>query len=130
MPIYEYLCEPCDAATDTVCKYSEKPATLPCSQCGKPAYPCMSKPSHFKVRFDANGRVGYKVDMGDRRVLARSATREQYEHNIGNKPAKELKHLAKSSKSVYTKEYQRAVDGQKKQKFEKYVHDFKKRTEK
>mgnify|MGYP000119551025 CR=1 FL=1 len=69
--------------------------------------------STIRIRFDNNGRIGYRYNLGNGKVAIRSATRERYEHMAGNTPASQAK--AKSEdmgKSVYTKEYQRAVDTQ------------------
>jgi putative FmdB family regulatory protein len=121
MPIYEYFCNSCETNTETICKVAEKPETIPCADCGKDAESRMSKPSHFRIAIDGNGR----------KILARSATREQYEHNVGNKPSKEVKEgVAKQSRSVYTKSYQQHVDAQNKHKHAKFMHDFKKKSEK
>jgi hypothetical protein len=70
----------------------------------------------FKIQFERNGLVAYKYDHGDGRPRVVSATRENYEKNVGNMPAhkiKELKaqgRLSEINKSVTTKGYQKAFE--------------------
>jgi hypothetical protein len=65
----------------------------------------------FKTVFERNGTVGYKYDTGNGKPRTVSATRENYEHNVGNTGAeryKELKqrgHVSRMSPSITTKGY-------------------------
>ena len=83
----------------------------------------------FRIKFDNQGRIGYKNDLGDGKQTYRSATREQYEHNLGNRSAQGLKDMGSDkSKSVYTKEYARAVDKAEKNKKARFMKQFKERV--
>jgi len=42
-----------------------------------------------KVQFEQNGRIGYKIDVGGKAIY-RSATHENYEHNVGNMGSERL----------------------------------------
>jgi hypothetical protein len=65
----------------------------------------------FKTVFERNGTVGYKYDNGDGRPRVVSATRENYEHNVGNtggERVKELKkrgHISRMAPSITSKGY-------------------------
>jgi hypothetical protein len=62
----------------------------------------------LRVKFDQNGRVGYKTDYGTGKKRFSSATREKYEHNIGNKALKDVQGSgSEKADSVYSKEYSR-----------------------
>jgi len=62
-----------------------------------------------KVQFEQNGRVAYRIDLGNGKPVYRSASRERYEHAAGNigadrlKEAKRQKEDIKLNESVYTK---------------------------
>jgi len=67
----------------------------------------------FKVQFERNGLVAYKIDSGDGKPRTVSATRLQWEKNIGNIPGDKLRKMQKEdpirfrelSRSVTTKGY-------------------------
>lgn len=65
----------------------------------------------FKVQFERNGTVGYKYDTGNGKPRVVSATRENYEHNVGNTGndrVKELKSrgdISRMAPSITTKGY-------------------------
>ena len=65
----------------------------------------------FKVQFEVNGLVAYKYDTGNGKPRIVSATREQYEKNLGNTPGHKIREMKKEgrypelSKSVTTKGY-------------------------
>ena len=126
MPIYEYLCDACGEITDTVCKFEEKPKKMTC-KCGKKAGPCMSSPAQVKISLDANGYKGYRINLGDGRKVARSATREKYEHQIGNTAAGKA---SPKTATVFTKARQQHEEKTEKAKQRQFIHDFKKRTAK
>ena len=122
MPIYEFVCTSCDAIHESVFKSQERPTHIDCENCSQPlsAEYRVGKPAMFRVKFDQNGRIGYKYDMGNGKQQIRSATRENYEHNLGNRTKKDLKEMGTDrNKSVYTKEYDRHVRSTEKQKVEK-----------
>lgn len=70
----------------------------------------------FKVQFERNGLVAYKYDTGNGKPRIVSATRENYEKNLGNMPShkvRELKaqnRLSELSPSITTKGYKKAYD--------------------
>lgn len=47
----------------------------------------------FKVQFERNGYIGYKYDTGNGKPRTVSATRENYEKNVGNTPSGKLREL-------------------------------------
>src|ERR1019366_8244849 len=49
----------------------------------------------LKVQFERNGLVAYRYDNGDGKPRTVSATRENYEKNLGNMPAHEVQKLKK-----------------------------------
>lgn len=113
MPLYEFFCSECGTQVEGIYKASERPSTVPCGslECGGLAEYHVSKPAYFKLKYDQNGRVGFKYDMGNGKQFHRSATREKHEHTLGNRSEKDLKAMGDAKgESVYTKEYQRAVD--------------------
>lgn len=65
----------------------------------------------LKIQFERNGLVAYKYDTGNGKPRIVSATREQYEKNVGNMSGDKLRQLKKEgrlseiSKSVTTKGY-------------------------
>lgn len=65
----------------------------------------------FKTSFERNGTVGYKYDTGTGKPRIVSATRENYEHNVGNtgidrvKELKERGHISRMAPSITTKGY-------------------------
>jgi hypothetical protein len=71
----------------------------------------------FKIQFERNGLVAYKYDQGDGKPRTVSATRENFERNMGNlsgdklnkmKPHEKRTTIRELSKSVTTKGYQKA----------------------
>jgi hypothetical protein len=120
MPLYEYFCT-CGAHEEKIFSATERPATIPCpKECGKEAEYHMSAPAYFKLAFDQNGRLAYKYDLGNGKQFRRSATRERYEHTIGNKPLKEVQGSgSEKAASVYTKRYGEHVATQEKLQAEK-----------
>lgn len=68
----------------------------------------------FKIQFERNGLIAYKYDQGNGKTRIVSATRENYEKNMGNVGADKMKQMKKDgsfndlSKSVTTKGYQNA----------------------
>jgi hypothetical protein len=103
----------CGASHDQIYKYEEKPATIPCESegCDGVGEYVVGRPAMYRIKFDNGGRVGFKIDSGDGKTQYRSATRERYEHNIGNRSAADLKKMTSDEKSgsVYTREYDRHV---------------------
>lgn len=75
-----------------------------------------------KVQFERNGRVGYDINLGDGKHIRRSATREQYEHKVGNTGIEEIKRAKREGQkidwnpSVYTKPFADAVEKAKQKK--------------
>ena len=73
-----------------------------------------------KVQFEQNGRIGYRIDVGDGKQIYRSATREKYEHTVGNtgrekyREAKRQGTKIEENKSIYTKAYDKKVEKHKK----------------
>lgn len=66
-----------------------------------------------KVQYEQNGRVAYKVDVGDGKHIHRSATRERYEKALGNTSGATTAKV--KPESVYTKAYGEKVKEQQKQ---------------
>ena len=70
----------------------------------------------FKVQFERNGLIAYKYDTGNGKPRIVSATRENYEKNVGNMPEHKIRQLKKEgrlseiNKSITTKGYQRAFE--------------------
>ena len=68
----------------------------------------------FKTTFERNGTVGYKYDSGNGRPRVVSATRENYEHNMGNTSGATLREMkakgriSDASPSITTKGYKEA----------------------
>jgi putative FmdB family regulatory protein len=118
MPIYSFHCTWCETTTDKIFKSDERPNLIKCPNCNDyPAEYRVGKPAHFRIAIDGNGRKGYKTDQGNGKKTVRSATREQYEHRAGNMSAKDFKANPRSaSQSVYTKEYGKKVEAEKKEK--------------
>ena len=119
MPLYEFHCDTCDAVMEKIYKHDERPAELACDECQVgTAWYHIGKVAYFRVRFDNNGRIGFKHDMGNGKQTYRSATRENYEHNLGSKSTKALKEMGNDKgKSVYTKELTRATEAKQKENF-------------
>jgi hypothetical protein len=65
----------------------------------------------FKVQFERNGTIGYKYDTGSGKPRVVSATRENYEHNVGNtggdrvKELKQRGHISRMAPSITSKGY-------------------------
>lgn len=126
MPIYSYYCESCDAVTDEIHRYDERPPTVSCSLCSKDAEYRVSSPGHFRISVEGNGRKGYKTDMGNGRKVVRSETRERYEHRLGNTPDAEIKKNPNAlTESAYTKRYAEKVKVETKEKNDKAMRQFK-----
>lgn len=76
-----------------------------------------------RVQFVQNGRVGYRIDLGDGKQLYRSATREKYEHTIGNTGSDAFKEAKRQGKpidtveTVFEKKYGAAVKEAKDKKY-------------
>lgn len=85
-----------------------------------------------RVRYDQNGRVAYRIDVGGGKQIHRSATREHYEHMIGNTgsakiaEAKRQGYKMGSNESQYTKAYGEKVKAAEKQRMETKNREFKK----
>lgn len=118
MPMYSFVCVDCGEETTKILKPELRPQRIKCEQCpdGEAEY-TIGAPCMFRVSIEGNGRKGYKMDMGNGKKVVRSSTREAYEHNIGNMSAKTYKENPRAAnKSMYTKDYQRKMDGEKKAK--------------
>lgn len=65
----------------------------------------------FRIQFERNGLVAYKYDQGDGKPRIVSATRENYEHNMGNTGGDQLRkmkakgELSRTAPSITTKGY-------------------------
>lgn len=117
MPLYEFHCTACDTWAEHLFKSDERPEQVECAHCASPADYRVGMPAMFRVKFDQNGRVAYKYDMGNGKTQIRSATRERYEHNLGNRTSKDFKEMGQDkNRSVYTKQYDRHVRGAEKEK--------------
>ena len=69
----------------------------------------------IRAQFERNGRVGYEYRLANGKKIIRSATRERYEHNIGNLSQTALKEKGRSvADSVYSKSFQKHLDSKKK----------------
>lgn len=87
-----------------------------------------------KVQFERNGRVGYSINVGNgtSKPFTRSATRERYEHMVGNtgadahKYAKERGYSVDYNKSVLTKPYSKFVEKREKEKLQTHERNLKK----
>lgn len=120
MPLYEFVCTSCGGIHDKVMDFVDKPEQIPCEFCedGVADYQ-FGKPAMFRVKYEQNGRVAYKYDLGDGKKVHRSATREKYEHNLGSRGSRDLKDMGTDkNKSVYTKEYGRVVESKEKAKID------------
>lgn len=77
---------------------------------------------YTRVQFERNGRIGYEYRQPDGKKRIVSATREKYEHNMGNMGSKALKEAGtKKSDSVYTKTYGNMVEKAEHAQAEKFV---------
>lgn len=85
-----------------------------------------------KVQFEQNGRIGYRIGLGDGKSLYRSATKERYEHMVGNTGASKIAEAKRqgyklgSTDSVFTKSYGEKVRDAKKANFEMHNRNLKK----
>ena len=67
-----------------------------------------------RVQFTQNGRIGYRIDIGGKQIY-RSATRERYEHTIGNTSSQAFAEAKKqgrprdTTETVFDKKYGKAV---------------------
>jgi putative FmdB family regulatory protein len=128
VPLYEFHCPNCGNMIERLFSFDKRPEKIECDtpRCEGEAEYHVAMPGMIRVKFDQNGRIGYKHDMGDGKKTYRSATREQYEHTIGNKPLKDVQGSGgDKAKSVYTKEYDRHVRKQEKEKVERRKHALK-----
>lgn len=78
-----------------------------------------------KVQYEQNGRVAYRIDIGDGKFIHRSATRERYERQIGNTAGADNARKTEQ-KSVYTKAYAEAVEKKKKENLAMHERNLKK----
>ena len=86
-----------------------------------------------KVQFEQNGRIGYRIDVGDGKQIYRSATREKFEHRAGNMGAHQFKREKEQgmdntrlSESAYTKAYGEKVKKVKKETAAMHTRNLKK----
>ena len=120
MPLYSFQCFVCGDVQDRIFSFELRPKRIPCEVCpdAESEY-IVGKPAFFRIAIEGNGRKGYKMDMGNGRKVVRSATRERYEHEGGNRPsaqyAKDPTKVREITQSVYTKEYGRKVAAEKKE---------------
>lgn len=63
MPLYEYMCE-AEHAFEIMCKFEDRPESLPCRQCDRRAELQVSRIGHAKMTYGA--AYGYATDS-DRR---------------------------------------------------------------
>ena len=127
MPNYSFECPNCGKQIDHFCSIADMPEKIPCDNCtGVDCTRVLSAPGMIRVKFDKNGYVGYKIDMGNEKKLYRSATRENYEHQMGNTPSKDV-NARKAAKDVLTKDYQAVVDKNNKLKAQKFISNYKKK---
>ena len=129
MPLYEFTCPKCDTNYEQIFKSEERPSEVFCMAdgCDGMAEYRVGKPAMFRVKFDNGGRIGYKIDAGDGKTQYRSATREKYEHTIGNRSASDLAKMTSTEKSssVFTKEYDRVVRDKEKAVLDKANREYK-----
>ena len=122
MPYYKYQCEDeaCDHLTEFLCLATilddgsvghKMPEDTTCEKCRGPTHRKIEAPGLTRMTFDRNGKKGIEIrqEGGAKRVT--SATREKYEHDIGNKNSKDLKGFR--TESVYSKEVQKVMDKKK-----------------
>jgi hypothetical protein len=86
-----------------------------------------------KVQFEQNGRIGYRIGLGDGRQIHRSATREKYEHTLGNMGSHQYKkekaqgaQNERLNESQYSKAYGDAVKKKKKDTMDMHNRNLKK----
>lgn len=122
MPLYDFACLDCDTVTELFVSHELRPMRITCPECqvGEAEY-VVCAPSQFKIAIDGGGRKGYKTLLGDGRRVVQSQTRLNWEHNIGNTPAAELKKDPnKANVSGFTKEYQRKIESDAKTKVDHF----------
>lgn len=122
MPIFKFRCEneECDHVTefmhlakvrpDGTVGIDPCPESAACEKCTGATTRVIEFPGMSRVTFDRNGKKGIEIRNGDSKRTT-SATREKYEHDIGNRNSKDLKGYRPDS--VYSKEVQKVVDQQK-----------------
>jgi predicted nucleic acid-binding Zn ribbon protein len=122
MPIYKFRCENEECAHVTEFMHLAKvladgsvgtepcPASAECEVCKGTTSKVFEAPGMSRISFDRNGKKGIEIRSGNSRRTT-SATREKYEHDIGNRNSKDLKGYRPDS--VYSKEVQKVVDQQK-----------------
>jgi len=85
-----------------------------------------------KVQYEQNGRLAYRIDVGNGKHIHRSASRERYEHAAGNigadryKEAKRQGEDLKLNESAYTKQYGEKVKKAEKDKMDTHNRNLKK----
>lgn len=73
MPNYEFFCEDCSCVTTGNFLYADRPETVPCTFCEKPARYMMSKPTVMHVALpDGTRRRGW-ADMKEAAKLNKEA---------------------------------------------------------
>ena len=81
MPIYEYQCEACGHALETLQKISDPPLT-DCPDCGKSALKKLISPSAFRLK----GGGWYETDFktGDKKNVAQTDKKAKPESKSGD----------------------------------------------
>lgn len=113
MPLYDYTCtkEACGITFEETRPYENREEQATCPECGSPAKYMFSFNGVARVTFERNGKKGVEIRTsgGGKRIV--SATREKYEHDVGNRNSKDLKGFR--PESVYSKGVQKVVDQKK-----------------
>ena len=84
-----------------------------------------------RVQYVQNGRVAYRIDVGNGKQIHRSATRERYEHvigNTGNDAFREAKRQGKpidTTETVFEKKFGAAIKEVKAKKYAKATEGLK-----
>jgi predicted nucleic acid-binding Zn ribbon protein len=119
MPIYKFRCdnEECDHITEFLhlAKVRDDgsvgtdpcPESAQCAICAGTTKKVFEAPGLSRITFDRNGKKGIEIRHGNSKRLT-SATREKYEHDIGNKNSKDLKGFR--TESVHSKSVQKVLD--------------------
>lgn len=129
MPIYKFRCEneECDHVTEFLhlakvmpdgrVGSDPCPEKADCEACHGPTYRMIEAPGLARITYERNGRKAIEIRQEGKKTRTTSATREKYEHDVGNKRSKDLKGFR--AESVYTKEVQKVLDQKKLQKEKK-----------
>lgn len=120
MPYYKYQCdnEDCLKLTEELLPISKYPGdSISCPDCGKQARQIIEAPGMVKIKFERNGRKATMTVLDNGRQFIKSATREKYEHDVGNKAAKDFKGYR--TETVWANNVQKEVDRRKKEKEKK-----------